>query len=86
MSEINNISTHTGPPGYKAVEPLGRVSRARGTVRATGEKGERCRETEEEPPLRGQIRIIVTAEMPTQSKTVLITRCVARLTSPKGRN
>ena len=35
---------------YKVVEPLGRVSRARGTVRATGEKGERCRDTEGEPP------------------------------------
>jgi len=53
----------TGPPGYKVVELLGYVLRARGTVRETGERGDSVRDTGENP-LRGQIRHNVTAEMP----------------------
>ena len=46
------------------VEPLGRVSRARGTVRVTGEKGESVREKTEGNPPGSQIRHNSTAAMP----------------------
>ena len=68
MSEGNKKNqTHTGPPGYKVVEPKGPASSAGVTARVAGEIGERCRETDGSPP-EGQIRIIVTAEMPRLSK------------------
>ena len=50
MSEINDISTHTGPPGFKVVEPKGPAASAGVTVRETGEIGESVRDTEVEPP------------------------------------